>query len=51
MVVPLCRSCHQGPHGVHNDVAKLNKLKAMGQEAFEKYYAESFLKVFHRNWK
>ncbi|MBR2680840.1 MAG: hypothetical protein IKE23_08845 [Exiguobacterium sp.] len=52
MVVPLCRSCHQGPHGVHSNVEKLNKLKALGQEMFErKYPTESFLRVFHRNWR
>jgi len=30
-VVPLCKSCHQGPHGIHGDRAmwKIHKLTEM----------------------
>lgn len=52
MVVPLCRDCHQGPHGVHNNIERMNKLRAEGQVRFEERYPnESFLQVFKRNWK
>lgn len=52
MVVPLCRDCHQGPHGVHSDITKMNWLRAKAQERFEEVYPdEDFLKVFKRNWK
>lgn len=52
MVVPLCRDCHQGKNGVHNNIERMNRLRAEGQIRFEERYPdESFLQVFKRNWK
>lgn len=51
LVVYLCRDCHTGTNGVHNNHEKMLYLKKKGQEAFEKEYPNlDFLKIFHRNY-
>lgn len=52
LVVSLCSSCHRGSNGVHSDYEKMERLREIGQIAFEKEYTQlDFVKIFHRNYK
>lgn len=46
----LCRGCHTGPYGVHNQPALMKEMRAMGQEAFEAKYDEDFVSIFGRDY-
>lgn len=53
LVVWLCHNCHnEPPNGVHFNREKMDWLRKIGQEAFErKYPNKDFLAEFHRNYK
>ena len=52
LVVYLCKECHTGSNGVHNNADKMKELRKKGQEAFENEYPQlDFVKIFHRNYK
>lgn len=53
LVVYLCHACHnEPPNGVHHNREKMDWLRRIGQEAFEREYPDKdFLKEFHRNYK
>lgn len=52
LVVPLCYNCHQGTNGVHFNRLKMDKLRAIGQKAFEREYPDlDFVKIFGRNYE
>lgn len=51
-VVPLCRNCHQGKYGVHNNHEVDIMLKKKCQLKFEQVYPDvSFINIFHKNYK
>lgn len=51
LVVPLCRECHEGPHGVHMDAKKMAKLREEGQRKFQEAHPDlDFMAIFRRNW-
>lgn len=50
-VIPLCRNCHQGKLGVHNNYEVDITLKQMCQKKFAEVYPDiDFLEIFHRNY-
>ena len=53
LVVHLCHECHnEPPNGVHFNSERMNALRALGQEEFEKTHThEEFMKIFGRNYR
>lgn len=50
-VIPLCWSCHQGPHGVHKNEQLNIKLKQKCQLKFNEVYPDiNFLEIFKKNY-
>ena len=51
LVIPICESCHTGPHGVHFNRELDLQLKRMGQVAFRREYPDKdFVAIFGRNY-
>lgn len=52
LLAPLCHYCHnEPPLGVHHNKINNEKLKKLGQTAFEKYYPEmDFRTEFGKNY-
>lgn len=52
LTVPLCHGCHnEPPGGVHHNRKNNDKLKELGQKAFEQHYPNlNFLQLFGRNY-
>ena len=53
LVVTLCRNCHTGPAGVHNNAKLMGELHEHGQrEAMRRFgwTAEKFRREFYKNY-
>lgn len=51
LTVNLCRACHTGDHGVHNDKDLMDYMHRLGQRAYEKTHSrEEFMRLFGKNY-
>jgi len=49
--VYLCRECHTGKYGVHNDIEKMRFLQMRGQQVYEKTHTrKQFMDLIGRNY-